>query len=121
MIIFTPTHHGIDHRSHRLSPHPCISIPRRLHRIVVGPLLDVFQELPVERNNDAFLSIFAGGGANIAIEVDGAHYTFDPKRIKTEIGELNALDYSMFPKKTCQSSDSPSPHCSLMMLLIASP
>jgi hypothetical protein len=65
--------------SHRLLPHPCISIPRRLNRIVVRPLLDVFQELPVERNNDAFLSILAGGGANIAIKVDGAHYTFKRK------------------------------------------
>jgi hypothetical protein len=82
--------------------HPCVSIPRRLRRIVVHPLLDVGQELPVERNNDAFLSIFSGGGANITVKVDGAHYTFNRKRIKTEIGELNARVITPSSRKNTQ-------------------
>jgi hypothetical protein len=69
-------------------PHP-YSIPWRPRGIVVHPLLDVWQELPIECNNNAFLSILAGGGAYIAIEIDGAHYTFGFEMNETKLSSCH--------------------------------
>jgi hypothetical protein len=112
------------------------------------------QEFPVEGDDDSFLPILAGGGTNVAIEVDGAHYTFTDEerggrkdRTKNQIyGESSAfriirrkrnmhiiivvVDYLSLPlslppnerrNEKKKRTNAPSPHCSLMMDLMASP
>jgi hypothetical protein len=75
------------------SNRPVYSIPWRLRGIVVHPLLYVGQELPVERNNDTFLPILPSGGTDVAIEVDGAHYTLGQRKRTEKQKKLNGQPY----------------------------